>query len=494
MTISVSNEQIQRHANQFARFLDDIDTPVRGVVAALLPNAAEFLYVFRGSTWSGRTFTPINWHLSSADIEYILQNSEACAIVLHAQFIEHLAMIHKYISPKACVVVGAVEQDTLRYIDFKHIESFDDLPLAQPLAGAVMMYTSGTTGRPKGVKASEPSIGPPPCFSSKMGSMMLEASLPGNAHGKHLVAAPLYHAAPSTYAEGAALLGADLVIMEKWDAETFLRLVESEKIVSTFLVPTHIVRLVQLPDEIKKLYDTRSLKLICHGAAPISQAIKQQALEWLGPILFEFYGGTEGGGTSISADEWLTHPGSVGKPRPGLLVHVLDQEGKPCAVGVAGDVYFSSSEASFEYKDDPDKTASNYRGNKYTLGDIGYVDEEGYLYLCDRKADTIISGGVNIYPAQIEAVLLAHPSVLDCCVVGIPNEEWGESVLAVVQLSSDIAGSELLKKEILKICDNDLARFQMPRKIIFSESLPRTETGKLQRRKIRDHYRKNPIT
>ncbi len=480
MAMSVNNDDIQRGAQQFARWLDARGIATRAVVAALLPNIPEFLIVLRGSTWSGRSFTPINWHLVEDDIAYILQNSESCAIVLHSDFANLLPIIHQHIPEQHCLLVGDNFSQTLA--------GFSDAALAEPLAGNIMMYTSGTTGRPKGVKPRAMADHPPPCFASQMGSMMLSSSLPDNARGNHLVAAPLYHAAPSTYAEGAALLGARLTIMAKWDAEAFLQLVESERIVSTFLVPTQIVRLVQLPDAIKQRYDTRSLQLICHGAAPIAQSIKQQAIDWLGPILFEFYGGTEGGGVSISAQEWLEHPGSVGKPRPGLEVFILDSDGKPCPTGTAGDVYFLSGDASFEYKDDPEKTSDSYRGNKYTLGDIGYLDADGYLYLCDRKADTIISGGVNIYPAQIEAVLLEHPSVHDCCVVGIHDEEWGERVLAVVQLN-DRTEQPSTRNSIQLLCEQRLARFQQPADIVFSDTLPRTEAGKLQRRKVRDQYR-----
>lgn len=487
----LSNAQIQTSAHQFARWLDAADIPRRGVVATLLPNIPEFLYVLRGTTWSGRTFTPINWHLSATDIQYILDNSEACAIVLHRDFIAHLPIITKTINPNACLVIDSASTSDIRLSDFDNtLLRFSDATLNEAVAGTIMMYTSGTTGRPKGVTPAKTSREPPPCFTSKMGSMMLANALPNNANGAHLVAAPLYHAAPSTYGEGAALLGADLVIMQHWNAEGFLQLVESEQIVSTFLVPTQIIRLLQLPNAVKQRYDLSSLQLICHGAAPISQAIKTRAIEWLGPILFEFYGGTEGGGVSINAHDWLAHPGSVGKPRPGLNIHILDNNGKPCETGTAGDVYFSTDDGSgFSYKNDPEKTANSYRDNQYTLGDIGYLDQDDYLYLCDRKADTIISGGVNIYPAQIESVLLENAKVLDCCVVGIEDDEWGEYVLAVVQLKQPANDNNDIYNELIALCQQSLARFQQPRELVFSDSLPRTEAGKLLRREVRDYYR-----
>jgi long-chain acyl-CoA synthetase len=212
-------------------------------------------------------------------------------------------------------------------------------------------------------------------------------------------------------------------------------------------------------------------------------------IDWLGPVLFEFYGGTEGGGVSIDSHDWLTHPGSVGKPRPGLEVHILDSDGKVLDAGSTGDVFFRSAGARFEYKDDPEKTASAYRGDMYTLGDIGYLDAEGFLYLCDRKADTIISGGVNIYPAQIEAVLLEHSGVGDCCVIGLLDDEWGESVLAVIQPAHEDTNEAALTRNLEQLCVDQLGRQQWPRDYAFTPALPRTETGKLLRREVRDRYR-----
>ena len=318
---------------------------------------------------------------------------------------------------------------------------------------------------------------------------MLSTYLQDNAEGSHLVVAPMYHVAPTTYAEGAALLGSDVVIMEKWDSEEFLRLVEQEKICSTFLVPTHLVRLLQLPEEIRSKYDLSSLRCVIHGAAPISKAVKRRVIDWLGPVLFEFYGGTEGGGISISSRDWLEHPGSVGKPRPDQPVYIIDEDGNPCATGTAGNIYFQATENRFEYKDDPEKTASAYRGDKYTLGDIGYLDEDGYLYLCDRKTDTIISGGVNIFPAEIEAVLQEHPAINDCCVVGVKDDEWGERVLGAIQLLDGAADLDAVRKDIEQHCRLRLAGYQVPRQLVFEENLPRTETGKIKRREIRDQYR-----
>lgn len=486
MVAKINNKDIQQTANQFARLLDASDVPVRGVVAALLPNCAEFLYCSRGTTWSGRTFTPINWHLKISDISYIIENSEACVLVAHADF-SALAQSVAHLVPENNRFSVGGDIPGFRLLD--EMQSCASDSLDRPLAGTIMMYTSGTTGRPKGVRPTALKVEPPPCAVSKAGIGLLTTYLEGGHRGSHLVAAPLYHAAASTYAEGSALLGADVVIMERWDAEELLRLIEKEKVISTFLVPTHFVRLLKLPEEVRSKYDLSSLKFVCHGAAPVSRAVKRKMIEWLGPVLFEFYGGTEGGGISISSQDWLEHPGSVGKPRPGQAVYILDDNGNSCATGEAGNIYFGASDNRFEYKDDPDKTASAYLGDKYTLGDMGYVDDEGYLYICDRKADTIISGGVNIYPAEIEAVLLTHAAVEDCCVVGVRDNEWGERVVASIKLIDGSQESEALTEDIARHCRNDLASYQVPRQFVYAQALPRTDTGKLMRREIREQYR-----
>ena len=306
-----------------------------------------------------------------------------------------------------------------------------------------------------------------------------------------LLLRPLYHAGPNTYCDGALLLGADAVLMERFDAEAFLAAVEAHRATSTFLVPTHFVRLLRLPQEVRDRYDVSSLELVCHGAAPVSVAVKRAMIEWWGPVLFEFYGGTEGGGNMIGSEEWLRKPGSVGRPRPGQNLKILDDQNVEVPVGQEGMVCYELDDAPFEYKGDPDKTRGSRRGERFfTLGDVGYVDEDGYLFLCDRRADVIISGAVNIYPAQIESVMMELDSIADCCVVGVPNEEWGEEVRGVVQLEPGRStGDEAEQVEaILSHCRAGLAGYQVPRGIDFVPVLPRTETGKLARRSIREAY------
>jgi len=316
---------------------------------------------------------------------------------------------------------------------------------------------------------------------------MLRACLGDAADRSHLVCTPLYHAGPLAYADGASLLGADLVLLDRFDPEAVLAAIAAHGVTSTFMVPTQFVRLLRLPEEVRRRYDLSSLRMVVHGSAPVAPDTKRAMIEWLGPVLYEFYGGTEGGGVSIDSMTWLAHPGSVGRPREGLGMEVRGDDGTRVAAGVEGQVWFNDGRA-FEYKDDPEKTAGAVRDGWFSLGDIGYLDGDGFLYLCDRRADVVISGGVNVYPAQIEAVLLAHPLVADCCVVGVPDDEWGESLRAVVQPVGATVPTPELEAVLLAHCREALAGYQVPRAIDFDDTLPRTETGKLARRIVRDRY------
>jgi long-chain acyl-CoA synthetase len=319
------------------------------------------------------------------------------------------------------------------------------------------------------------------------GQMMLQSFLGDEADRSHLVCTPLYHAGPLAYADGASLLGADLVMMERFDPEGVLAAIEAHQVSSTFMVPTQFVRLLRLPEEVRRRYDLSSLKMVVHGSAPVAIEVKRAMIEWLGPILFEFYGGTEGGGVSIDSHTWLAHPGSVGKPREGLALEIRDDDGRALETGTEGHVWFHD-ERAFEYKDDPEKTAESVRDGWFTIGDIGVLDDEGFLYLRDRRADVIISGGVNIYPAQIEAALLAHPAVGDCCVVGLPDDDWGESIVAVVEPTDLSMPIEELAPVLEDHCRTTLPGHLVPRRFDLDEHLPRTETGKLARREIRGRY------
>ena len=483
----VSAAELVLAGNRFSRMLDELGVAPGGGVAMIGANTPEYLAAYRGTVWSGRYFTPMSWRWTPDEVAYVTENCEAGAIVVDARWPDLAAAAARFVPERARFAVGGSLPD---FRDWSEVEALPADPPDDPRSGAVMMYTSGTTGRPKGVRRPLPD-GPPPSANGRSGAAMLTAFLPqGTDTGDttHLVTSPLYHAGPLTYCDGAALLGAHLVLMERFDAEQFLALVEKHRVSSTFLVPIHFVRLLRLPAETRARYDLSSLRLVVHGSAPVAIDVKEKMIDWLGPVLYEFYGGTEGGGLGIDSHTWLERKGSVGRPYPGrsLEVVILDEDGEPQPVGTEGLVYFrDTSQKPFAYKDDPEQTASAWRDGRFTLGDIGYLDDDGYLYLCDRRSDVINSGGVNVYPAQIEAALLEHQAVADCCVVGVPDDEWGERIHAVVQPTPD---ASVTPDELLAHCRERLAGYQVPRSVELDGALPRTETGKLARRTIRDRY------
>lgn len=505
-------------AARFARALDGAGVPTRGAVAILMANTPEYIAAYRGATWSGRRLTPCSTRWTADDVAYVVENCEADALVVDARYADVVRDAARRIDPSRRFVVGDVTisdspggaanrptssaSTTASLAGFRpwsEVEALSGAPYEKPLCGENMLYTSGTTGRPKGVLRKNTPSGPPPTLTAQSGAAMMTAFMPEGARdGIHLVSSPLYHSGPNAYCDGALLLGADLVLMERFEPEAFLAAVERFRATSTFLVPTHFVRLLRLPPEIRGRYDLSSLSLVCHGSAPVSVEVKRAMIDWWGPILYEFYGGTEGGGVQISSKEWLAKPGTVGRPRPGLELAILDDAGKALPPKSEGRVCFKLDVNPFEYKGDPEKTQESRHGDGYfSLGDVGYVDEDGYLFLCDRRSDVIISGGVNLYPAKIESVILGLPFVADCCVVGVPNDEWGEEVRAVVQLH-DPAASEAVRADaaerarvvdaIRAACREKLSGPEIPRGVDFDDALPRTETGKLARRTIRERY------
>ena len=334
-----------------------------------------------------------------------------------------------------------------------------DLPTSQTLIlGSRMLYTSGTTGRPKGVYRKEREPVPP----------QWEGTLSGYRPGEdaELCTGPAYHAAPLLINVIQSLAsGVTLVMMDKWEPEETLRLIDHHKITHTHMVATMFHRLLQLPDEVKAEYDTSSLRFIMHGAAPCPVHVKKAIIEWFGPIVWEYYAATEGGGGFIvGPDEWLAKPGTVGRPGPGFDNKILDDDGNEVATGKVGMIYMLAPERGrFEYFKDDDKTASSYRGDYFTLGDMGYFDEDGYLFLTGRTAELIISGGVNIYPQEVDNELLKHDAVMDVCTIGIPNDEWGEEVKSVVQLNEGFEANAAMTEELMAWARERLANFKCPR-------------------------------
>lgn len=466
----------------FAAFLQDEAGFVPGDhLSLLMGNRVEGIELLLGGIFAGQWVTPINWHLAEEEIEYVVQDSGSRLIVTDERYAPMAHRIAAATPGLRVVEVGAELDGLLAGVDARPID------LDGP-AGGNMIYTSGTTGRPKGVKRAAP--------ATVRGALDLHVQMGLNieldGRGPHLITGPMYHAAPLMFAIYDNANGAPIVIMPKWDEEIALDIIEHREIAHVHFVPTMFVRLLRLSDERRASFRAPSLRKVLHGAAPVSEAVKHRMIEWWGPILLEYWGGTEGGvNTLIDSEDWLAHPGTVGRSLPAFDVFAVNDSGERLPAGEIGDLYCRSSvsDRPFEYHGDPAKTDGAYlEPGVFTIGDVGFVDDEGYVHLADRKSNMIISGGVNIYPVEIEQVIGEHPAVSDVGVFGIPNEEWGESVKAAIELRDGFEASDALASEILAFSRKHLAGYKIPRSIDFEASLPRHPSGKLYIRRIRDRY------
>lgn len=447
-------------------------------VALVLPNRAEFFEITWGCQLSGLYYTAVNTHFTPQEIAYVIDDSEAKAVFVDA------AMDISAAGPadELRIAVGGAVAGWRSYED-----ALATAGHAPPLSdGSEMLYSSGTTGRPKAVRRALPVDG-----NGSWAQAVLEMALTHryamDSSSVYLSAAPLYHAAGVNYTMAVHRVGAAAILLPKFDAETVLRLIETHRVTHAQFVPTMFVRMLKLPEAVRKRYDVSSLRCVIHAAAPCPVDVKHRMMDWFGPIIHEYYGGTEGfAGTTIGPQEWLAHPGSVGKPYS--PVHVIGDDGAELAPGQTGELFFEGGPA-FEYFKDPVKTASvsNECGWR-SLGDMGYLDEEGYLYLTDRSTFMIVSGGVNIYPQEVENLLVMHPSLVDAAVFGVPNDEFGEEVKAVVQPVAGATPGPELEAELLAYCRARLAGYKCPRTVEFDAALPRDPNGKLYKRRIREPY------
>jgi long-chain acyl-CoA synthetase len=472
--------EVDAHANQFVRALRARGVDAGNGLALLCGNRPEFVEVAAAAQRAGLRLTTINWHLTAEEAGYIVDDCEATAFLADATFAT-VATGAAEAAPrlKATVALGGAIAGFDRYEGV--IAEQDGEALSDPVLGGTMLYTSGTTGRPKGVRRDTDA-------RASLALAML-TRYDGTRH-VHLCTGPLYHAAPLAFSLAApAALGVPIVLMDQWSAEQTLALVERHRVTHTHMVPTMFHRLLSLPDDVRNRYDLSSLAYIIHGAAPCPVEVKRRLIEWLGPIVHEYYAATEGAGTSVAAEEWLAKPGTVGKVNPPDHVRICDETGEQVTAGTIGTVYLKAPAGPFEYFKAPEKTASAYRGNYFTLGDVGYVDADGYLFLTDRSAHLIISGGVNIYPAEIEAALLGHPAVGDAGVVGVPDDEWGEIVVAAIELRDGLEPSPGLAHEIVEWCRDRIAHYKCPRRVEFVGALPRHDNGKLYKHQLREQLR-----
>jgi long-chain acyl-CoA synthetase len=474
--------ELNARANQLARALRASGLRPGDAVALMCSNRPEFAEVFLATRRTGLRFTPINSHLTGAEAGYILDDCDAKAFIAEARMVES-ARVAAAAAPRAATRL-AVGGEIPGFDSYEAaLAAEDTTDIADPTLGNFMLYTSGTTGRPKGVDKQ-------PIVAGTASPIALAAGyLPGR--DLHLCTGPLYHAAPLAFSLIAPLgEGVGTVLMDGWEAEETLRLIAEHRITHTHMVPTMFHRLLSLPEEVRRRYDLSSLRFVLHGAAPCPVPVKSALIDWLGPIVFEYYAATEGAGTSVGPAEWLAKPGTVGKPADPDHVRILDDRGEQVPAGSVGTVHLKAPETGrFRYHKDEGKTSAAYRGDYYTLGDVGYLDEDGYLFLTDRSADLIISGGVNIYPAESEAILLTHPAVADVGVIGVPSAEWGEEVKAIVKLRPGVQASEALAREIVAFCRQGLAHYKCPRSVDFVQRLPRQDNGKLYKRALRQHYR-----
>ncbi|MBJ30531.1 MAG: acyl-CoA synthetase [Acidimicrobiaceae bacterium] len=476
--------ELDAEANRISRLFLSLGIQPGDHVAFCLENRLEFLAVAWGAHYAGLYYTAISSRLTADEIAYIVDDCGARVFVTSPYKADEVAEIAAA-TPKVetrFALGGPVEGHEC-FEDAVAAQSAE--PLEDRTEGQDMLYSSGTTGRPKGVKVPLTGVGLGRANSITMMAEMLFGATRGSTY---LSPAPLYHAAPMRFCLGAHRIGCTVVVMERFDAEGALAAIERHGVTWSQWVPTMFVRMLKLPDEVRDRYDVSTLGSAIHAAAPCPVDVKRRMIDWWGPILHEYYAGTEGNGlTYTNSADWLEHPGTVGKALLGEVL-ILGDDGNEVPVGEEGAVYFKGN-SDFEYHNDPEKTAgAKIRPDTSTLGDVGRLDEDGFLYLTDRKAYMIITGGVNVYPQEAENVLTMHPAVHDVAVIGVPNDDFGEEVKAVVQpVDPAVAGPELAA-ELVAYCRSQLADVKCPRSVDFRDELPRHPTGKLYKRLLKDEY------
>jgi long-chain acyl-CoA synthetase len=469
--------ELDDRARRVAHVLASLGVQRGGRVAVMIPNSFEFFEAIHSAGRLGAIVVPVNVHFKADETGWIVTDSGATAVIVAEEL---QSALHGVPDVPRLVVGGGGDYETAlaNGPDSGEVEPTDVIGDGWP---TVMAYTSGTTGRPKGV-----AIG---THDFRRRAVGVAASGEGFGLGSddvHLLVGPSYHMGPLFWAQMHLALGASVVIMPKWDARECLELIERWRVTNVHMVPANFTRILALPEDERSKFDLSSLKIVVHAAAPCPVPLKRAFMDFVGADkVWEYYGASEGGGTVITPQEWLEHPGSVGKPLPGTEFRILDDDGNVLPPGEVGTVYVKPGEQSFEYHNDPDKTAKSHRGDWFSVGDAGYLDEDGYLYLADRKSDMVISGGVNIYPREIEDALYQHPDVIDCAVLGVPDDEWGEILYAVVQRRDD---SSLDADGVVAWCREKLADYKRPRVVEFVDELPRDPNGKVRKPKLREAW------
>jgi len=450
------------------------------VIAIVAPNCGEYLAAYFAGIAAGLYVVPVNWHLSPPEVDYVLENSGAKAIVAHARLGERrLAPLRAHAARlNALVAIGSAAG----FCELDDFARAAPRPVAGAPEGRMLPYTSATTGRPKAVRRA---LSGAHVALSKFVAWHLALGVALERDNVHLCSSMLYHAAPLEGARVALEMGHRVVLMDSWEPLALLEIIERQRVTTTFMTPTMFVRLLKLPNETRARHSTASLRFVVHGGAPCPEDVKRRMLAWWGPIIWESYGSTEAQGTIVSAAEWLRRPGTVGKPIAGSRVAILDEHGHALPAGDPGLIYLAPYTGErFEYQGDDAKTRACWRGDLVSVGDIGYVDDEGYLFVRGRASELIISSGMNIYPAEIEQALIAHPAVADCAVIGAPHELLGEVPHAIVQTAPGSEPSADLSRELLRFLGERVAAMKLPRRIEYRATLPRDPNGKLLRRAL----------
>jgi long-chain acyl-CoA synthetase len=465
-------------------------------VALLLRNDTPFFEASFAAGTLGASPVPVNWHGKNDEVRFILEDAKAKVLVTHADLLRSLIaavpddVVIRVVDTPADIgdaygvdkELWAIPDGSVSWSEWIESCEPDPRPLGDPLT--TMIYTSGTTGRPKGVRRLAMEEGNPDTAALAVATLRTTGLMPGM---RTVITGPLYHTAPNAYALMAARLGGFIVLQPRFDPEQLMRIVEQQCITHLHMVPTMFVRVLKLPAEVRSRYDLSSLQHVVHAAAPCPLAVKRQLIDWWGPIIHEYYGGTETGAVvACDSEEWLAHPGTVGKPGPTSTVRIYDEDARVLPPGEVGEIFMRlGGFPDFTYEGRPEARAEVDRDGLVTCGDVGYLDEDGYLYLCDRKRDMVISGGVNIYPAEIEACLLAMDGVRDCAVFGVPDDDFGESLAAAIELEP---GAAVDTDGVRSYVRQNLAGFKVPKVVSFHDELPREDSGKIFKRRLRDPY------
>ena len=483
--------ELYQKVNQISNYFRKIGLKLGDTLAVIARNRVDTMAVHLAAMQSGLYYTPINYHSVELEIEYILRDSEATLVICHEDFAEIVrgACDATLIQLDRRIVFGIAPGFVSLNSEIKQFST--DLP-SDRFGGSVLQYTSGTTGRPKGVRRKIMGINADENAASLRWVLEMygiDASKPGMM----LTTTPIYHSSGLNITTLALHFGVSIVLMDKWTPELMLENIQKYKADMVIVVPTQFVRLLKLDQSVRDRYDISSLKWVIHGAAPCSPDVKRKMIEWWGETIFEYYGSTEVGGTFVNSKDWLTKPGTVGLPGPVTKLQILDDEGKKVPTGTVGRIFMRQGSDQAEYLNDPEKTMKSRLGDMMTVGDLGWVDEDGYLFLAGRSSEIIIVGGANVYPVEIENVLLGHSAVADVCVVGIPNDEYGEEVYAALvprneELLDDEIGKRKVVGELTRLCSENLSKYKHPKIFEFKSEIPRDPNGKLYRKKVRDPF------